>query len=240
MTAELTAAERRELPDQIGSLSERAAAIAREIETAERAIEDLSDDVTAGKAGAKASVLKLTALVSEAAIERNAILNSMAKLQARWDGDAPARAREAAAARKAKATEIALRIVTPSAKVDELLAEAVSVCLAERHAAIAELQEFRDLVDRMPPEVPAVMPTVLAAAGMTKLAPFNYQLSPNGPNHLAEHDASALAALLPADHPAMVSNRARQDALHAEYRRQQGQPTEIVGPKVTVVSPGRL
>lgn len=129
MNAELTAAERRELPDQISTLSERAAAKAREIEAAEHQIEELSDDVTAGKAGAKAAVLKLTAAVSESSIERNAILNTMAKLQARWDDDQPNRAREAEEARRASAQARAVAFMNTPRELDNKVAEIVQLVL---------------------------------------------------------------------------------------------------------------
>lgn len=219
MTAELTAAERRELPDQIGTLSERAAAKASEIERAERQIEELSDDVTAGKAGAKASALKLTAFVSEAAIERNAILNSMAKLEERWKGDAPFREALAVQKRREEARSRALKVLEASDEADAAL-RAFVAALKKRHDAAEGMRNFIDLTDqRTIPQVNAVMSTALAAAGIREFD-STFQASPAGCNSVAEHDAQVLGAVLPHDHPAVVSNRKRQDAMHAEYRRQ--------------------
>ncbi len=186
MSAELSAAERREMPDQIDALSQRAAAKAREIEAAERQIDELSDDVTAGKPGAKASVLKLSASVSENAIERNAIVNTMTKLQARWDGDAPFRQALADAERRKKCLA-AIGISVERAKtVDAKALELVAAIVAHQESLNepVNLGVEPNVAFQLAPQF--WFDHVLVAAGANRFRP-DLQRNPGGPNSFEEH-----------------------------------------------------
>ncbi|AOG07804.1 hypothetical protein BSY19_2677 [Bosea sp. RAC05] len=191
MTAELSIAERREMPDQIDSLNQRAAAKAREIEAAERQIDDLSADIAAGKAGAKASALKLAALVSETAIERNAIVNTMSKLQARWDADGPFRQSLADAERRKRCLAAVAVSVEKAVAVDQAARDFVAAIVAHQES----LNE--PVTNGIEPNVAFQLAPqfwfdhVLVAAGARKFRP-DLQAQPGGPNTLEEHTRERL------------------------------------------------
>lgn len=218
MTA-LTKTERDSLLTELDEFNTRLVEKQRDREVVASKKAAMARDVVTGKAGAKAAALKLDDTDRELVIEIAALETAIAGSQQRWDDDAPHRERELKEMRRADAQSRALKVLEASEEADAAL-RAFVAALKKRHEAADGMRSFIDLTDqRSIPHVNAVMSTALAAAGIREFD-ISFQARPDGCNSVAEHDAQALGAVLPMDHPAMIANRKRQEAIHAEYLRQ--------------------
>lgn len=218
MTA-LTKTERDDLLTEIDEFNTRLVHKQRDREAIDAEKNANARDVVTGKSGAKSAALKLDDTKRELDIEIAALETAIAESQKRWKDDEPHRDREMKERRRADAQSRALKVLEASGEADAAL-RAFVAALKKRHEAAENMRSFIDLTDqRSIPHANAVMSTALAAAGIRDFD-TTYQLSPGGCNSVAEHDAQALGGVLPVDHPAVVANRKRQEAIHAEYLRQ--------------------
>lgn len=219
----LTKTERVALLTELDEFNTRLAAKRREIDDMVSQKTEIARDVVLGKAGAKAQHLKLNDSIREAESEIEALLVAVQQSQQRWDDDAPARSAEANAARKAEAGAAALKVLEAAQRADTALREFVGA-IGDRAKAAGALTQFIDLTDqRTVQQVGMILDRALAGAGIREFDP-RFQMQPGAPESFAEDDAQALGAVLPADHPAVVANRRRQDARNAEHLQRTAAP----------------
>ncbi|MGO4668777.1 hypothetical protein [Bosea sp. 2RAB26] len=217
----LTKTEREALLTELDEFNTRLVAKRRERDEITGKKAAIARDVVTGKAGAKTAALELDDTERDLAIEIGALETAIADSQQHWDDDAPHRDREHKEARRQTARERALEVLKASDEADEAL-RAFVAALEKRHAAADAFRTFIDLTDnRSVQQVSGIVGTALAAAGIRKFD-TTFQLIPGGCGSIAEHDAQTLGAVLPDNHPAVRSNRKRQEAAHAEYLRQRG------------------
>lgn len=185
----------------------------------------IARDVVTGKTGAKAAALKLDDTERELGIEISALETAIAESQTRWEDDAPARAAEHVAARKAAAGNIAVAILENDRAIDRDLRSAAAGFLKRAELAKA-LGEFGEVAGSAPQAPGHIIMGILGNAGLDKIS-SQFQRSGEPPHTLAEHDAESMRAVLPAD-DADVSRMTRfRQEKHAEYQRQNS--STIVG-----------
>lgn len=177
----------------------------------------IARDVVTGKTGAKAAVLKLDDSDRELVIEIAALETAIADSQKRWEDDAPARAAEHVAARKAAAAEIAVKLIANSREIDEHLQAAAGGFL-KRGELVKALGEFGEVVGSAPQDPGHIIMGILGNAGLDKIS-SQFQRSGEPPHTLAEHDAESLRAVLPADDADVRRMTRFRQEKHAEYQR---------------------
>lgn len=219
MTA-LTKTERKECAETRRQLRERLDALADQRAKALSDVKALEDDMAAGIDGARAAALNRADDVRAIDMEIAAVERLQSVEIAREQADRPFLAAEQKAARREQGGLIASEIDAINVEAGDALKVFVDLVGKRRDAWQRLMGEYRDLVGMEPPDIGHILTQVLAGAGMHALMPSVFQVRPGGPVSLAEHDAQVLAPLLPAKNAAVESNRRRQDANNAEYRRQ--------------------
>lgn len=217
MTA-LTKTERDSLLTELDEFNTRLVEKQRDREVLASKKAAMARDVVTGQAGAKAAALKLEDTDRELVIEIAALETAISDSQQRWDDDAPARAAEYAAARKASAAAIALEILDNDRDIDKALRTAASGFL-KRAELVTALAEFGEVVGSSPQDAGHIIKNILGNAGLDKIG-HDFQRSGELPHTLAEYDAESLRAVLPEDDADVRRMTKFREEKHAEYRRQ--------------------
>lgn len=216
----MTKTERKECAATLQQLRERLDALADQRAKAVSDVKALEDDMAAGIDGARAAALNRADDVRAIDMEIAAVERLRSTELARQQADQPFLAAEQKAARRAEGGLLAAEIDAINVKAGDALKTFVDLVGQRGDAWRRLMAGYRDLVGSEPPDIGHILSQVLAGAGMHALMPSAFQVRPGGPVSLAEHDAQVLAPLLPAKNAAVESNRRRQDAINAEYRRQ--------------------
>lgn len=188
-------------------------------------IQGMSPDIAAEKPGAIERARELKLKAEDYDVRAHAYRREAELAQLKLDADQPFRDAGRKAARKVAAEQIASEIISIGVEANAALQSFVEL-VGRRRDAWQKLSAggYSDLIDRAAPDIGHILGQVLAGAGMHALAPTLFQVRPDGPVSLAEHDADALRPILPANTPAVVSNSRRLAETMAQYRHLNAEP----------------
>lgn len=217
----LSEKERADLREKIDAMDERAAAHGRKAAELREQAKALRPDIASGVAGAAKKAQDLEAQAQESDLAATACRSEGEAAQSRLDDDAPHREAERQASLLAAKKDLAGQIIAADRDMDDASA-AIWAAAGRRAKAIADLSRMGFSVTELP-DLSYSFPSVQAAAGGQAFVPA-FSPRPGAPETFSQYDAERLAVLLPSDDPAVVANRTRRAAAHAEYVRLNSQP----------------